>query len=637
MSTSNRPNDSTATILYYLGDTPPSTPLLSRSKVNSQPFGTDTLFALNNNIDSLTLSPQVLYYDSTEIDGIDTNFLWVSPNGFTDVGQTIVFNPITLADSGVFTVFYTTAFGCQDSMDFHVLVTTPINCDSTGTSLVPRAKIGVNAFIYDTSFVLTDGFDTLLLSPQIQLADSSITNGVDSNFLWVGPNSFTHTGREINFAAVTASDSGTYMVTYTDSLGCEYSINLHLTVNPFDCDSTGTSLLPRAKIGGNAFTNDTSLMLVDGSASLLLSPQILLADSSITNGVDSNFQWIGSNNYTHSGREISFTPVTISDSGTYMVLYTDSLGCEYRINFHLSVNPFDCDSTGTSLLPRAKIGGNTFTDDTSLALIDDFDTLLLSPQIQLADSSISNGVDSNFHWLGPNSFTQSGREISFTPISFSDTGTYTVSYSDSLGCEYSINFHLAVYPFDCDSNNNTLLSRSQKNSEAFTYDPNISAIEHLDSILFNPLVMQADSSTSTGIENNYSWTGPNNFTYTGREVSFTPVNMTDQGTYFVVYTDTLGCQDSTRYFLTVVADSNDLSLPKKVKPCFMLNPNPTSGIFTISDISQHTLIYDANGKLVLEFTKPQSDFDISNLANGQYSVVMLSSSGESGMCKVVKR
>jgi hypothetical protein len=161
----DRPNDARAKIFYYLGSTPPATPLIAQSKIGNAPFNQDSNLVAIEGVDTVILAPQILYYDSTVINGLDSNYHWAGPNGFQHSGRIVELTPISLGDTGIYTVHFTGPYGCTDSLSFHVSIIDS-SCDSSAISILPRYKIGNDPYIENTLVTAIQFLDTVLLSPQ---------------------------------------------------------------------------------------------------------------------------------------------------------------------------------------------------------------------------------------------------------------------------------------------------------------------------------------------------------------------------------------------------------------------------------------------------------------------------------------
>ncbi len=123
----------------------------------------------------------------------------------------------------------------------------------------------------------------------------------------------------------------------------------------------------------------------------------------------------------------------------------------------------------------------------------------------------------------------------------------------------------------------TILTQSKIGEDSLTNQANVSVISGLDSVIFSPKIIEYGI-TDTAIDSNYNWTGPNNFTHTGRKLYFNPVNLVDSGVYTLVYTNEFGCSDTITYSITI---DGFMSLNSYSAPNIELYPNPFTSELTI--------------------------------------------------------
>lgn len=123
--------------------------------------------------------------------------------------------------------------------------------------------------------------------------------------------------------------------------------------------------------------------------------------------------------------------------------------------------------------------------------------------------------------------------------------------------------------------------------------------------------------TSIAINNNYSWSGPNGFTYTGRILHFLPTTIDDEGEYIVTYTNEFGCSTTKTYVLNI---NPILSVDEYNIEQLDFYPNPVSSSFYISKSSYNTVIYNISGQKMYETKEKKSSFDVDFLYNGLYFV-----------------
>ena len=231
---------------------------------------------------------------------------------------------------------------------------------------------------------------------------------------------------------ISTGTEGTYSVTITDINGCTSVCNTTVTVNPLPaCTITGTNILCQGSStqlcvsGGASYiwsTGATTNCIITGTAGTYMvtitdingctsvcsktvnvdpAPVCAISGSdTFCLGQSSVICAIGGNNYQWSNGEI--TPcITVSVAGTYTVTVTDSYGCT-------SV----CNKTMVELttIPYCFIDGETY--------------------FCLGDSTEICGP------TGPFTYLWSSGEIAETTrcISVYETGTYTLTITDSNGC-----------------------------------------------------------------------------------------------------------------------------------------------------------------------------------------------------------
>ncbi len=205
------PDDSPATIEYYLGDdTPPNfTYLESSYNLNS-----DTT-VMENNLsadlgDTLVLNPIV---GGTTYSG--GTWTWTGPNGFAASGQQLAFEPFELGDNGNYEVLFVDSLGCSFDLDFTICY--------TPTQLIPQSNTNATGWSTNTSIVLNYG-GSVLLAPQVREAGTvSIGTGL---WTWEGPNGYSATGRVVSLSSF--EEEGTYTYTYTNPCGGAISATFEL-------------------------------------------------------------------------------------------------------------------------------------------------------------------------------------------------------------------------------------------------------------------------------------------------------------------------------------------------------------------------------------------------------------------------
>ena len=543
-------------------------------------------------------------------------YLWST----SETSQTISVNA-----SGNYSVTLTDPNGCQqtDSIDItvHPLPIIQLGNDTSfcnGNSLTLDAQnpgatylwstsetsqtISVNAsgnysvIVTDTNGCQqTDSIDiTVHPLPIIQLGnDTSFCNGnsltldagnAGADFLW----STSETSQTISVNA-----SGNYSVTVTDPNGCQQTDSIDITVHP----------LPIIQLGNDtSFCNGNSLTLDAGNA-----------------GAD--FLW--STNETSQN-------ISVSTSDNYAVTVTDTNGCQQTDSIDITVHPLPIiqlgnDTSfcnGNSLILDAGNAGADFlwsTNETSQSISvstsDNYavtvtdtngcqqtDSINITvhplPIIQLGnDTSFCNGNSLTLDAQNPGAaYLWSTSETSQT-ISVNASGNYSVTVTDTNGCQQTDSIDITVHPLPiiqlgndtsfCNGNSLTLdaqnpgatyLWSTSETSQTISVNAsgNYSVIvtdtngcQQTDSIniTVHPLpIIQLGNDTSFCNGNSLTLDAQNPgaaYLWSTSETSQT-ISVNASGNYSVIVTDTNGCQqtdsiDITVHPLPIIQLGNDTS------------------------------------------------------------------------------
>ncbi len=139
----------------------------------------------------------------------------------------------------------------------------------------------------------------------------------------------------------------------------------------------------------------------------------------------------------------------------------------------------------------------------------------------------------------------------------------------------------------------------------------------------------------------WSWSGPDSYTATTREIELTDVTTDDDGDYTAVYTDDSGCISTALMSLTVNEAStstatNSIASLKNTSDIeditdnsISIYPNPTSDILYIEAESGVARIYNTLGNKIDEYSLNSdiTDIDISEYPDGVYLIFVKSANG----------
>ncbi|QQS28823.1 MAG: HYR domain-containing protein [Sphingobacteriales bacterium] len=365
------------------------------------------------------------------------------------------------------------------------------------------------------------------------------TGGV--SYQWSGPGGFASSEQNPIRTAATSAMSGIYIVTVTNSAGCNVAVSTTVTVNS----------LPVPTISG-------TLSLCQGST------------ISLNANGGSTYEWEGPEGFTGSGMSVNIPNATPLMSGIYFVTTTNINGCSSVGSASVTVHaPPVANVTGTSSVCT---GGSIALSATGGAL---------------------------YNWSGPNGFTGNGSNVAVSIATLAANGIYNVTVTSSAGCTSTASHSVTVNPppvVSAGSNSpvcvgatlnlnatggvnylwsgptgfsSTLQSPSRTPVVSGTYHVTITDANGCSNTasttvntlaLPNPIVTGATSLcegstislTATG-GIGFEWNGPNGYTGTGATISITNAPSAMSGVYIVTVTNAAGCTASASRTVTVHA------------------------------------------------------------------------------------
>lgn len=416
-------------------------------------------------------------------------------------------------------------------------------------------QINGGAWMNDSTATLSVG-GTLVLGP-----------GPNSGtWEWTGPNGFTASTRQITFTDIQVEQSGKYVATNTVESGeCSSSLTYTITVTQ---ECVPNILEAWLKINDGAWVAD-SIAILDTGGKLVLGP-------GPNNGT---WEWTGPNGFIDSTREITFTDIQPDQSGEYVATNTVESGeCSSSLTYTVCVT--------NALEAWMQINGGAWMEATS-ATLSAGGTLVLGP-----------GPNSGtWEWSGPNGFTASTREVTFTNIQPDQSGDYVATNTvEGGGCSSSLTYTITVTQ-ECIPN--ILEAWLQINDGEWVAD----SVATLDE--GGKLVLGPGPNNGT-----WEWTGPNGFTASTREVTFTNIQPDQSGDYVATNTVESGeCSSSLTYTVIVnpiptAVEEEEVSLPQE----FSLGqnyPNPfnpsTMITYSLPEATHMTLtIYNTSGQEVIQ-------------------------------------
>ena len=201
-----------------------------------------------------------------------------------------------------------------------------------------------------------------------------------------------YTGKTVIIDNPVATDAGDYVVSITNSNGCESVENFSIIYN-----------------------GETPQLNIAGENAVCAGSNLILSE---TSDGGQNHVWTDPNNVEISGVNLNLENVTSLNDGLYSVTADNGNGCMATTTFNLTVND----------LPIIELSS---TDS----------ELCEGTDVQLNE----NGGDLiTWNWTGPNNFSSNDQNPNISAISLLASGTYTLNGTDDNGCSASSNLAITV-------------------------------------------------------------------------------------------------------------------------------------------------------------------------------------------------
>ena len=261
---------------------------------------------------------------------------WKRPNGTTFVGDSLVLNPLTVADTGVYEVTKTvTINGCSDSFkaSYHLYandITRQTIPFCQGTTVQVGTKTYTSPGVYTDTLSNALGCDSIVIT--------SLLPGYkkDSTARSICP------GQSISTGLHTYNQTGIYRDTLITASGCDSIIVLNLTILPYKRHTINRAICPGQStvFGGQTYTSAGTYRdtLTTATCDSIVTLQLSIASLPVVNlGHDTSFcqgqsvllnagnhkSYYWNNNFNDSTKQT----FPVSTPGKNWVLVKNTAGC----------------------------------------------------------------------------------------------------------------------------------------------------------------------------------------------------------------------------------------------------------------------------------------------------------------------
>ncbi|MFY7908867.1 MAG: 3-coathanger stack domain-containing protein [Emticicia sp.] len=436
----------------------------------------------------------------------------------------------------------------------------------------------------------------------------NLSSAANTSYLWAGPNSFTSSAQNPSISNVTSNAGGIYTITQTNSFGCTASATTSVTINA----------LPSATASSNSPVSVNSTL-----------------NLSSTGG--STYLWSGPNAFSSTQQNPSIGSITIAATGTYVVTVTNN----------------GCSATATTAVVVNEAAANSN-----------------SPICAGATLNLTGTGGVSYSWTGPNSFTSTLQNPSFTNATPSLNGVYTVTITASGGGTATATTSVTVntLPIPNPSSNSpkcvgtTLSFNAVSGMTSYAWSgpnsfsssmqsPSISNVTTAANGVYTLTVVNSNSCSASATTNvtinalpvpnptsnspicvgttlsfnaasdmsSYSWSGPNSFSSSIQAPSIIDVTATENGVYTLTVVNSNGCSASATTSVTI----NTLPVPNP------LNDSPKCAGTTVSFNSvsgMATYAWSGPNSFSSSIQTP-SISNVTAAENGVYTLTVVNSNG----------
>lgn len=408
--------------------------------------------------------------------------------------------------------------------------------------------------------------DTIICASQNVPLHANVAGVSNVNYTWTPATGLNNPN--ISNPIATPSVSTTYIVTATDSTGCNTSDSITITIAPFP-------IVPSMR-------PDTAFCVPVGSSGNV---NVNLTDFTIPIGND-YYEWIPTSVTPdiHSPTSDAVIPLNITNTAyVYHLRVTNSDGCSAEDSIRIQLNPCFNINQQASICQgdTFSVGNNNYT--VSGTYVDSLTS------IAGFDSTVTTILTVNpLSYLSQSFSICQGQSISVAGNVYNVSGIYSDTLMNMWGCDSIITTNLTVHPL-----------------------PNISVSTN------SPVCSGMSLNLTASGGNQYIWTGPNNYYSTHQNPVINNVLPAYSGIFEVKAVTAFGCTDSVTTPVTI--DSRPHLQRGSIIPASCGLANGSANVSAVGGTVPY--IYNWNP------TTGQSSGSVTDIMGGDYTVTVLDLNG----------
>ena len=549
-------------------------------------------------------------------------------------GASYLFNGVYRDTTGTFLGTFRNYLGCDSVVTLNLTVRAA-SSGSIARTICSNQVYFFNGLNRDTSGIFLDtitnsvGCDSVVTLNLTVLLTSArtITASICSNEVYL-------------FNGVNRSVNGTYLDTFTNSIGCDSVVTLNLTVRPTSTRVINASICSNQVYLFNGVNRNTSGIFLDTFTNSTG------CDSVVTLNLTVRLTSVGTINSSICSNQVYlFNGVYRNTTGTYLDTFTNSTGCDSVVTLSLTIRPTSTRIIDASICSNEVYffnGSNRITTGTYLDTFtnsvgcDSVVTLNLTVRptsTRTIDASICsnefylfNGINRNTTGIFLDTFTNSvgcdsvvtlslivrrtsARTINtsicsnefylFNGVNIRSGGTYLDTFTNSTGCDSVVTLNLTVRLTSVGAINTTICSNEVylfngiNRDSTGTFIDTFSNHTGCDSVVTLHLTVLPRSigAITTGI-------------CEGSTYLFNGMALGTPGTYLDTFRNYVGCDSVVTLSLSVITTSRAIAGPTEVcanSYWVLYKVNPTANILTWSVTNGEIIVGQGSSQVYIHW------------------------------------
>lgn len=260
--------------------------------------------------------------------------------------------------------------------------------------------------------------------------------------------------------------------------------------------------------------------------------------------------------------------------------------------FTMAIDAFEAVCTSITLTPYSQVNSEAWSSAVDVSVSS-------GDQVKFGPHPTTGG---SWSWSGPNNFSANSREVIISNIQAINGGTYTATYTNYCGANSTLDFSILV---DGGCAPTPIVPYFQINGGNWTSDYLIDAAVG-DQVVIGPQPVSGGS---------WTWSGPDGYTATWREIWLTDIQANQAGNYTAYYTTDCGATSDYTFVVNVAANSQEIIMRARGtnggENINLLVDGSTVASFTLSTSMQnYSYNTSASGTVSVEFDNDASGLDV---------------------------